>query len=113
MFSHAIYSDDEGLTWQLSASIAGGNECQAALLPNGTNGHAPGTILMNMRNPRGQRLAAYSVTDGAEWSDPQLITVGGRTKYAGGTCEGSTIALGGSTLLFSTPFHLTERANMT
>ena len=34
---------------------------------------------------------------------------------AGGTCEGSTIAAGpkGGTLIFSTPFHDTKRANMT
>ena len=34
---------------------------------------------------------------------------------AGGTCEGSTIAAGpkGGTLVFSTPFHDTKRANMT
>ena len=55
-----------------------------------------GTVLMHMRNPRGQRLVSYSTPNaangsvGIHWSEPQLVTVGGLTKYAGGTCEVSS-----------------------
>lgn len=93
-------------------AIAGGNECQVAPLPNGTAGHAPGTVVIHMRTPQGQRLVAYSSNGGATWGPSKVVLVGGRSKYGGGTCEGSTIAAGGR-LLFSTPFHPTSRANMT
>ena len=46
VFSHAMFSDDLGETWQLSSNITGGNECQAAPLPNGTAGHPDGTVVM-------------------------------------------------------------------
>lgn len=80
-FSHSMYSDDGGVHWAVSNSIAGGNEAQVAVLPNGTAGHAPGTLVIHMRNPTGQRLVAWSA-DGASWGPAQKVVVGGRTKYA-------------------------------
>ena len=112
VFSHSMFSDDFGVTWQLSNSIAGGNECQVAALPNGTAGHAAGTVVIHMRDPRGQRLVAWSVDGGARWGPSRPVVVGGRARYGGATCEGSTIAAG-KLLLFSTPFHPTEYVHMT
>ena len=60
------------------------------MLPNGTTGHAPGTVLIHMRNPTGQRLVAWSADGGASWGPSRKVLVGGRAKYAGATCEGST-----------------------
>ncbi len=112
VYSHAMYSDDLGDSWQLSDSIAGGNECQVALLPNGTAGHPDGSLLIHMRNPRGQRLVSWSTDSGTHWGPPSPVTVGGLAQYGGATCEGSTIAAGKSTLLFSSPF-AEGRENMT
>eukprot|EP01047_Picozoa_sp_COSAG01_P074797 COSAG01_NODE_12610_length_1711_cov_2.030397_2_plen_155_part_00 len=86
---------------------------QAALVPNGTRGHPDGTILMHMRDPRGQRIAAWSTNSGTTWSAPQPVIIGGRAKTA--VCEGSTISAGpvhSPVLLFSGPF-AAGRENMT
>lgn len=112
VYSHAMYSDDFGDTWQLSDSIAGGNECQVAVLPNGTAGHPDGSLLIHMRSPSGQRHVSWSTDSGAHWSPPSPVMVGGLAKYGGATCEGSTITAGRDTLLFSSPFSK-GRENMT
>eukprot|EP01052_Picozoa_sp_SAG31_P047096 SAG31_NODE_9281_length_1305_cov_1.792703_1_plen_126_part_00 len=65
-----------------------------------------------MRGPSGQRLVAWSQDGGTSWSPSKKVLVGGLGRYAGATCEDSTIAAS-KALLFSTPFHPTERANMT
>jgi sialidase-1 len=66
--SHAIYSDDHGKTWKLSAPIRPRvNECQVAELFDGR-----GTLLMNMRSNHGRnvRAQATSTDGGATWTPP-------------------------------------------
>merc|ERR1712166_6518 len=109
--SHSMYSDDLGTTWQISASIDGGNECQAARAPNGS-------LVMNMRTRGGVRQFAWSDDDGSTWSAP-VTSPFNDLRYGGGGCEGSTVALpsaldapASSKLVFSTPFSQ-GRKNMT
>lgn len=66
--SHAIYSDDHGLTWQRSAAIRPKvNECQAVELAD-----KPGRLLMDMRSYFGEarRTHAWSEDGGATWTGP-------------------------------------------
>lgn len=66
--SHAIYSDDQGKTWKLSAPIQPRvNECQVAELFDGR-----GTLLMNMRSNSGRNLRSHSTSadGGATWTPP-------------------------------------------
>jgi len=105
--SHAMFSDDGGINWSISDLMAGGNECQAARV-NETS------LIMNMRTAIGVRQFSWSHDNGTTWTTPTTTpfeTISG--KYAGGTCEGSTISIPGrNLLLFSTPFS-SSRANMT
>jgi hypothetical protein len=125
--SHVMYSDSDGAdtsTWKLSANfVRSGNECQIATLSNSTIGHRDGTLVMNSRwrtdefvkTPPG-RLVSYSTDSGSSWTTGVTAKVGARTAYAGDSCEGSTISAGPTAtpmLLFSTPYHRSERANMT
>eukprot|EP00041_Stephanoeca_diplocostata_P011437 m.189871 g.189871 ORF g.189871 m.189871 type:complete len:468 (+) comp18535_c0_seq4:125-1528(+) len=103
--SHSMYSDDHGATWTLGGSIVDGNECQAARTANGS-------LIMNMRSQLGHRLFAWSHDNGVSWSPPTSTPFFNGLTYAGGACEGSTISVGTS-LIFSTPFSTTSRANMT
>ncbi len=73
-FSHAIYSDDRGYTWQIGgASEPGCNECGVVELSDGR-------LMLNMRNhlrTETHRKIAYSDDGGETWygqhSDPVLI----------------------------------------
>lgn len=124
--SHVMYSDSDGDvgSWKLSENfVRSGNECQVAALPNGTAGHPAGTLVMNSRWRTDEfvkvapgRLTSYSTDSGHSWTVGTTTKVGDRTAYAGDSCEGSTITAGpmaAPVLLFSTPFHASERANMT
>ncbi len=108
-YSHVIFSDDEGASWQLGGSVGPKcNECQIAELSNGT-------LLLNMRSYRAghRRLVATSRDGGLSFSnlhqDPALIEP---------VCQASLLrypepAKGGSDLLlFSNPASL-EREKMT
>jgi sialidase-1 len=66
--SHAIYSDDHGKTWKLSATIRPNmNECQVVELFDGR-----GTLLMDMRSKSGRnlRMESTSKDGGATWTAP-------------------------------------------
>lgn len=104
--SHAMYSDNAGKSWALSNEMPGGNECQAAALPNGT-------LVMNQRTRDSVRQFSWSQDHGETWSDP--TTAPFPQKYAGGGTCSSTISAGanGELLLFSTPFAASSRSNMT
>ena len=107
--SHAMFSDDGGASWSLSNDMVGpggGNECQAARAPNGS-------LIMNQRTKLGFRQFSWSDDNGTSWSAP-ITSPMDKLKYAGGGCEGSTIALPGSGVLaFSTPYSTKGRENMT
>lgn len=64
-FSHVIYSDDGGKTWQLGGAAGpAANECEAVELSDGT-------VLLNMRNydrTQKSRLVARSRDGGLTWS---------------------------------------------
>lgn len=101
-FSHVIYSDDGGGTWQMGGSAAvGTNECQVAELRDGT-------LVLNMRSyhKKNRRAIARSADGGLTWSplewDEALIEP---------VCQASLIAAGG-VLYFSNPAS-TKRERMT
>jgi len=112
-YSHAMYSDDHGKTWQVGdVTEDGTNECQVIE-------RIDGSLLLNMRRSRLNgfpkcRAIATSADDGATWSplsyDETLIS---------SRCQGSMIryrppdALGEPLVLFSNPAHATERVAMT
>ena len=66
LYSHVIYSDDHGMTWQLGGRSAEdqNNECQVVELSDGR-------LLLNMRHydrERGTRALSYSEDGGVTWS---------------------------------------------
>ncbi|NLP12153.1 exo-alpha-sialidase [bacterium] len=69
-YSHVIYSDDHGATWQLGGRTPQPfvNECQVAELEDGR-------LLLNMRNydrSRRRRQIAFSSDAGQTWHDQQF-----------------------------------------
>lgn len=110
-WSHVIYSDDHGATWQLGGVAGpGANECEVVELQDGA-------LLLNMRNYRPQRSsrAIATSTDGGEnWTpvrlDPALIEP---------TCQASirrfswAEASGKSRILFSNPASQEKREKLT
>lgn len=66
-FSHVIYSDDHGKTWQLGGKTADGcNECQVVEL-------ADGRLMLNIRNTdntKKHRRVSLSDDGGLTWSEP-------------------------------------------
>jgi sialidase-1 len=71
-FSHIIYSDDNGKTWQLGGKTPQDqvNECTVAELPDGK-------LILNMRNydrTQKSRKVSFSENGGLSWSDIQSDT---------------------------------------
>lgn len=104
--SAIIYSDDKGDTWHLGAiqQEEGGNESTVAELSDGT-------ILLNMRNYNREGHACRSQLrskDGNEVIVP--------TKYVqeliDPICQGSLLSLPSQILVFSNPFSLDTRENL-
>ena len=102
MWSHAIYSDDRGMTWRIGG-IAGPecNESTAAQLPDGT-------VLLNMRSYRGnhRRLVSRSRDGGLTWTAPQPDEA-----LLEPVCQASLLAVA-NLLIFSNPAS-EKRVNMT
>lgn len=106
-YSHAIGSDDHGLTWTLLGSTPSHqvNECAVAE-------SADGTLLLNMRNyDRTRRTRAVSTSNdgGATWGpvthDPALPEP---------ICQAAMVAIDeGRTLVFSNPASASDRIAMT
>jgi sialidase-1 len=95
--SHAIYSDDQGKSWKLSAPIRPRvNECQVAELFDGR-----GTLLMNMRSNYGRNLRTHSTSadGGVTWTTPADVA-----QLVEPVCQASLIRHEASRLLlFSNP----------
>ena len=107
-YSHVIYSDDHGQSWQLGGSTLKDfvNECCIAELENGD-------VLLNMRNyaPEKRTRQIAMSTDGGltwseQWHDDVLIEP---------ICQASLISIPGAKnhLLFSNPASRDSRTNMT
>lgn len=91
--AHALWSEDHGATWQAGERLANGtNECQLALLSNGS-------LLINTRSGSMNRLVATSDDEGRSWSPVHVDpTLSGSSK-----CEASLLSLGNGTIFFSHP----------
>lgn len=108
-FSHSIYSDDHGVSWQLGGTTPSDqvNECTVAELPKGK-------LLLNMRNYTNIRVRQTSTsTDGGEtWSALQ-----GDNTLIEPVCQGSLIWYDHKGrkpfLAFSNPASQNSRTNMT
>ena len=107
-YSHVIWSDDHGASWQLGGRtpMHQVNECAVVELPDGQ-------LLLNMRNydrEKKHRQVAYSADAGATWSrqsfDATLIEP---------ICQASLIRADGvgEVLLFSNPASEDAREQMT
>jgi hypothetical protein len=110
-YSHVIYSDDHGATWEIGGVTEdGANECQVVELNDGR-------LLLNMRrsakSQATHRLTAYSADAGETWAallaDPALPEP---------VCQASLIraaepGTGDDALLFSNPASLDKRIRMT
>lgn len=106
-YSHIIYSDDSGKTWQLGGTTPNDqvNECTVAELPDGR-------LLLNMRNyDRNQktRKISFSSDSGKSWSDLQSVE-----SLPEPICQASILVSATSNKLwFLNPASETERKNMT
>lgn len=108
-YSHIIFSDDGGYTWQLGGSTAQDqvNECAVAALPD----HR---LILNMRNYNGTRArqVAYSSDGGLQWSAIQVDS-----NLIEPVCQASLIwadtGRKSGFLLFSNPASTDRRENMT
>eukprot|EP01051_Picozoa_sp_SAG22_P000052 SAG22_NODE_1_length_62449_cov_158.689270_52_plen_929_part_00 len=103
--SHAMYSDDFGHSWNLSADdLPNGDECSIAPAPNGT-------LLMNMRTAQERRQFSVSTSDGVSWSPP--TTGPFQFKGLSNGCEGAMIRMPSSNrMVFSQPYSAAGRLNM-
>jgi len=109
-YSHVIYSDDHGKTWELGGTTPEDqvNECTIAELQNGD-------ILLNMRNyernDKQTRQIAISKDAGLTWLD-QRMDMG----LPEPRCQGALLSIqnnGKNVLLFTNPADSFKRVNMT
>ena len=86
-FSHVIYSDDHGETWQLGGSTSGStDECQVVELTDGG-------LYMTVRSADRSfttRLASWSEDGGESWSEPEPVQ-----ELIDPICEASVVRLTG------------------
>jgi sialidase-1 len=105
-YSHILYSDDHGKTWQIGGVLGPGvNECKISELSDGS-------LILNMRNypktDQRKRAIATSKDGGITWSqishDPTLIEP---------ICQASLLRASPTAHLFSNPAHESKRENLT
>jgi sialidase-1 len=105
-YSHVIYSDDRGATWQLGGRSPDDqvNECEVVELSDGR-------LLLNMRNyDRSQRTRQQAISrdGGRTWTEqrhvPELVEP---------ICQASIRRLADGVLMFSNPASRTGRQRMT
>jgi len=105
-YSHVIYSDDGGKTWNLGgvAPYPGANESTVAELSDGR-------LMLNMRSGDPARLVSTSDDGGESWDEVSLDY-----ELKEPTSQGSLLSFevdGSHALLFSNPASSAERINMT
>ena len=104
-YSHVIYSDDHGATWQLGGTTPEHqvNECEVVELSDGR-------LLLNMRNydrSKHSRQVAFSDDGGLTWTDQHFDEA-----LPEPICQASIRRAGGA-ILFSNPASPDARVNMT
>ncbi len=96
---HTLYSDDNGLTWQIGSSEFGApylsNECQAVELSNGT-------VLINARTLLTHRIQVVSHDGGVTFDEPYIVP--DLVEPIEG-CEGSLIRYPGDEITPSVMFY--------
>ena len=80
-YSHVIYSDDQGKTWQIGGEVQNGNESTVAEM-------ADGRIIMSCRASGGYRRIAYSADGGVSFQKASA-----NTQLPDPTCQGSILAV--------------------
>jgi len=105
-YSHVIFSDDHGLTWQIGGSTPQHrvNECEVAELDDGR-------LLLNMRNYDREartRQQAISKDGGITWTEQRHVL-----DLIEPICQASLRRLRKGVLLFSNPASTTDRKRMT
>lgn len=109
-YSHAIYSDDHGLNWQLGGRTPQDqvNECTVVELTNGD-------LMLNMRNyerkDQQARQVAISTDGGVNWHDQHIDSGLPEPR-----CQGAILDINRNKkkiLLFANPSHPSKRINMT
>ncbi|MBO5720480.1 MAG: exo-alpha-sialidase [Bacteroidales bacterium] len=113
MSNYAVYSDDNGATWQVSSNAActSGDEAKIVELENGD-------LLMSIKNRKddsangsGYRLMAKSTDQGATWTTADV-----NTKLKDPACNGDVVSIeydGKYYLLHSLPASTSDRENVT
>ena len=108
-YSFVIYSDDNGITWHRGASAGEGNECEAALL-------ADGTVVMVIRDntncsayhPEQYQRLSYSYDGGETWAIKTADT-----SLKSPICMSSVCTDNGGRLYLTYPDSFKNRANLT
>lgn len=108
-YSFVIYSDDNGITWHRGASAGEGNECEAALL-------ADGTVVMVIRDntncsayhPEQYQRLSYSYDGGETWTIKTADT-----SLKSPICMSSVCTDNGGRLYLTYPDSFKNRANLT
>ncbi|SDM70100.1 sialidase family protein [Kriegella aquimaris] len=108
-FSHVIYSDDHGKTWQLGGTTPNDqvNECEVVELSD----HS---LMLNMRNynrNKNMRQLAYSYDGGNSWEN-----MGHHDELIEPICQASILrhkSLGKVNIFFLNPANAKKRVNMT
>ncbi len=104
-FSHILYSDDHGQTWQLGGTAGPGTNESAVIE------RQDGSLLLNMRNyppsPHRERAIALSKDRGDSWSDVDYDLT-----LIEPVCQASLIRAKPGVLLFSNPASRTGRIRM-
>lgn len=102
-YSHIIYSDDYGKTWNSGEPTPAGGvgECSVAEIEEGT-------LMLNMRADEGfYRKSSISLDGGITWSTPQI-----NNDQIDCKCQGSILSVGGAIFL-SNAASASERINLT
>jgi len=103
-YSHVIYSNDKGATWQIGGTVKNCNESTVAELSDGS-------LVLNMRASGGFRRTAVSKDGGATFTEGQPDY-----RLPDPTCQGSILDAdisGKHYLFFSNPASSTSRVSMT